>query len=315
MPKFASVNAIVIAVSLIILLLVYIYDRYVLDAVVQHQAKSDDHNEQRPNGAEPKAELIYLNYPSIRSAYWYFFGALTWLFISYLLTDLDPIETGLSNDSKELAHQVTHALKSSLSNLANVSLLVAAIAYARGENFDAANARRWFGRIAILIALWTIFWELVHHDRSLFFSALFTAPDVILSNIALIALGWVFLSRWKGVGVAYFVVTICYAVLQLPARIALDLQPFLDPNKAVDLEPTFYLLAVGKILLIGGFILILRKITTDIDEPRFWPREPRSSPYPIRDVALALLFGFTVPFVLHWGNEAVAGGCCTWPNF
>jgi Ca2+/Na+ antiporter len=133
----------------------------------------------------------------------------------------------------------------------------------------------------------------------------------VLANLALILLGWVFLSRWSGVGTLYFIITALYALLQLPARVALDLKDFFEHHlveaSSVNLEPVFYLLAVGKIFLIGGFMLLVRKVTDDIAEPRAWPKGPRKSPYPVRDAVLALIFAFIAPLVIDWGRQAVAG--------
>ena len=224
MTALATVNAAVLAVSMIIILLIYVYDESTQSATSPEVPAAA-----QEAGATPKPVLTYLNYPFNRSAFWYFFGALGWIFMIYLLSEFDEISRNWSDQDKELWHLLTHALKVFFSNLANVSLVIAAVAYGRGKNFDAKKARKWFGWSAIGIALWAFFWELVHHDTSLLYTSLLIAPDVVLSNVAFILLGWVFLSRWSGIGVAYFIITVLYAVLQFPARLALDLSEFLDP--------------------------------------------------------------------------------------
>jgi hypothetical protein len=301
MPRFALVNMIIIAISMTIMLIIYIQD-----LGQSGQKKETLQNQPRKHGKAQKPSVTYLDYHSSRSAYWYFFGALTWVFISYLLTQLDGIGKDWSEQAKQLLHVYTHSPKIFLSNLANVSLLIAAFAYGLGKDFDSNFTKKLFAISAILIAIWCVFWELVDHEKSLLFTMLLIAPDVVLSILALILLGWVFVSRWSGVGVAYFIIMILYAIFQLPARIAVDLKGFLDPSKPLNLEPTFYLLAAGKIFVVGGFIFMLRKTTDDIDQPRLWPTGPRSSPYPLHHVVLALVGALVAPFIIDWGKEVLA---------
>jgi hypothetical protein len=309
MPRFATVNDIVIVISMIVMLVVYGYDD--LTAVASRRSHAADAS------ASSGTQLTYLDYSFLRNSYWYFFGALGCVFLAYILTRFDAIENDWAVQNKDLLHFLVHVSKTTLSNLANVAILIAAIAYGRAENFKNARALKGLLISALLFVLWAVFWELVHHDDSLIFTVLLISPDVVIANVALILLGWVFLSRWSGVGVLFFLLMVIYAVLQLPARIALDLKEFLNPNKAVDLESTFYLLAVGKIFMVSGFVLMLRTVTDKTAEPRFWPRGPRVSPYPvsIQHVVLALLFALLVPLILHWANQAYAGEHLTFPSF
>lgn len=305
MPKYATVNDIIIAVGMVTMLVMYWYDEL---------TRNDRSSEGGQRAGETgESSLVYLDYPFLRSAYWYFFGALGCLFLIYLLTLFDSLGKDWNSENQEHLHFLLHVVKTVISNLANVAILVTAVAYGRARNFKSKNAARGFATSALLFALWAMFWELLHHDTSLIYTTLLVSPDIIVSNVALILLGWVFLCRWSGIGVAYFFVMIVYAVLQLPARVAFDLSGFLDPAKHVNLEPTFYFLAAGKIFMVGGFILMVRNVAKDAAEPRFWPRGERISPYPLslQHVFLALLFAFLVPFVLHWVGQASAGTCCS----
>jgi hypothetical protein len=310
MPVYAIVNDIVIAVGLMIMLIVYWHDEL---------TRSESNSERAAQAGEVSTRAaketppIYLDYPFLKSAYWYFFAALGCVLVAYFLSRLDDLGNNWSPENKELLHFFVHVPKIVLSNVANVALLISALAYGRAQNFKTQNAKRGLAISALLFALWAFFWELLHHDTSLIYTTLLVSPDVVVSNVALILLGWVFLSRWTGIGVIYFLIVIAYAVLQLPARIAIDLGSFLDANKHPDLEPTFYLLAVGKIFIIGGFILMVRNVGSDTTESRFWPGRHRTSLYPVslQHVVLALLFAFLVPFILHWAGQAYGGDCCT----
>jgi hypothetical protein len=311
MPRFAIDNAIVIVLGMFLLLLVYAFD-FATHNKKPAQAESKPQAPAAPQPPEAVAPArSYLDHPFIRISYWYFFGALACVLIGYCLLGIDDTAQGWPAKIKELVHPVSHVLKAVASNVANLSLLIAGAAYARGRDFDPVYAKTWLWIYAILIALWATCWELLHHTTSLFLTLVFIAPDVLLANLALIFLGWVFFSRWSGVGTLYFIIAALYALLQLPARLALDLKGFFEQHSVeptnVNLEPVFYLLAVGKIFLIGGFVLIVRKVTDDIEKPCPWPTESRTSPYPMRDAVLALIFAFVAALVVDWGREVVAG--------
>jgi hypothetical protein len=304
MPKNASINAIVIAIILLCMLVVYWCD----DNVTQTDTSPND--QQKSIGEDTtqnQTAPTYLHYSSNLNAFWYFFTTLGCLLLAYSVLHFgsDAIT------QTELRHWLLHAPAVVLSNVSNISLLIAAIAYGQGKEFKAQRALRSFGIGVLVITIWVILWELADHDHNLLYTSLLVAPDVLASDVALLLLGWVFFARWSGIGVLYFIVTIIYALLQFPARVALDLCPVLTleqsgqvlaPCKTL-LEPfLFYLLASGKILLAGGFVLMLRQSTKDLDQARLWPKVPRASPFPMsmHEIWIAVLLAIVVPLPLDW---------------
>jgi hypothetical protein len=144
MPTFATNNAIVTALGMIALLLFFVFDS------ATHNKEPEQVQNQTGDVAPT---LSYLNYPSLRSAYWYFFGALACVLVSYCLLAIDEKSQDWPTKIKELLHPVNHILKAVVSNTANLSVLIVAIAYARGRDFDPVKARTWLLIYAILIAL------------------------------------------------------------------------------------------------------------------------------------------------------------------
>jgi hypothetical protein len=94
-----------------------------------------------------------------------------------------------------------------------------------------------------------------------------------------------------------------------PARMARDLEHLrssIGSNLPINLEPTLYLLAAGKIVVIGGFVFMLRNVSDGIEEPRFWPEGYKPSPYPVQHLVLALVAALGAPLILEWGKEVIA---------
>jgi hypothetical protein len=308
MPKNASINAIVIAIILLCMLVVYLHDD-ITNPNDQKKSMGDDTTQGPP---------IYLHYSSNLNAFWYFFTALTCLLLVYLILYFGSDVVSRT----ELRHWLVHVPAEVFSNVSNISMLIAAIAYGQGSEFKVKRALRSFGISALVITIWVIFWELADHDHNLLYTSLLVAPDVLASDVALLLLGWVFFSRWSGIGVLYFIVTIIYALLQFPASVALDLCPVLNVEQVLKVEQPgqtlaackdllepflFYLLASGKILLAGGFVLMLRQSTKDVDQARLWPKVPRASPFPMsaQEIFVAFLFAVAVPLPLDWLKDSI----------
>jgi hypothetical protein len=98
------------------------------------------------------------------------------------------------------------------------------------------------------------------------------APSAVLSHIALIALGWLFVVRWGFWGIPYLLLTIAYALLQLPAYFADHFESLLNPpelGKAV-----FFSLGLLKVPFAFGFLgYLLSPNKPDFAFPKFWPDE------------------------------------------
>jgi hypothetical protein len=298
MPKNASINAIVTAVILLCMLVVYWFDETV---------------PQNKTVAEGETAHPYLSYPSNMNAYWYFFTSFACILVEYSILHFVP---DFGAPQAEFLHWLQHGAEVVLSNVGNISMLIAAIAYGQGKDFNVERAWRSFWICTLAIMIWAICWELADHEHNLLYTSVLIAPDVLGSDVALLLLGWVFLARWSGIGVFYFIVTIIYALLQFPANVALELCSVLGggqipvPCKAL-LDPLlFYLLASGKIALAGGFVLMLRQTTKDIDQARLWPKTPRGSPFPMstQEISVAFLFALVAPPVLDWAWRFFTNG-------
>src|SRR5713101_1375954 len=147
--------------------------------------------------------------------------------------------------------------------------------YGQGLEFDLRRAIRRIPGYVLLLFLWGIFWEMiVDHRQNFVASALMLAPDVVLANIALVLLGWVFFVRWSRLGNLFVLVAILYALPQLPALLARDLGTFLKPE--LNLTTIFYVLAGGKVLLAYGFLSLLCSSVLPgikVNERKLWPAD------------------------------------------
>ena len=227
--------------------------------------------------ADRDSALLFERHPSAASAFWFFFIALSSLLLIYLLVPPRTAggSTGLAA-SWEMFHPVIHGAVTVLSNFANFCLLMAALCYSSGKAYGIWKQR---SRIAAFVAgifVWTICWEVAGHRQSVTLTSLMLAPDVVMANVAFVLLGWSFYVRWKGLGTIYFLFTIIYALLQLPALISRELGDFFDPRYAATTDKLFFWLAGGKALLAYGFLSLLSSSVCPairVDEKKNWPAD------------------------------------------
>jgi hypothetical protein len=216
---------------------------------------------------------------STASAFWFYFAAFFFLLVFWLLVMAEHALEQRGIDSG-LPHGVVHLPRVAFGWLANLSLLMTAIAYSGGQDF---NPRKLIGRAGVgttIMFLWALLWEIVGHQSNLFWTSLLIAPELALANIAMVFLGWTFFVRWSGFSTLYFTLAIVYALLQLPAYLQLELDTFFKGNRQLlaTLDIAFPLLAACQVMLAYGFLSLLRRSTVEaveIDKPKYWPSGSR----------------------------------------
>lgn len=227
--------------------------------------------------------LIYLNVlfndrpPSLvysvhrgAAAAFLFFG-VTWIFVLALYITLLSV-----SEKPVLAIWL-------LDNVSKLCLFGTAIAYSRGNQFNPRTTLAVLIALFVILSLWEVvfWWASGARPDDTLVAALRLAPDVMLSGIGIIAVGWVFFVRWGGLfGWFFLVVTIAYSVLQLPATLLLGFDHFLTNASRSDLEIAFSALAGGKVLLAFGFLSLICSSASslELDNPRVWPGNPVAPP-------------------------------------
>jgi len=222
--------------------------------------------------------LVAKKHFSTACAFWFYFVAFSFLLIFWLLVreehliEKNGLDTGLT-------HAAAHLPRVMSNWFANLSLLMAAIAYSSGKDFDIRTSIWRAGMASVIMLLWVMLWELVGHANNLFWTALLIAPELAIATVAMVALGWAFYVRWSGLSFLYFILAMVYALLQLPAYLELELDAFFTPEKLATLRFAFPLLAACQIMLAYGFLSLLCRSTVaeiKIDEPRHWPSGTRT---------------------------------------
>ena len=215
---------------------------------------------------EPKS-LDFRKYPSVTWAFTFFATVWCCTFIVYVALVLfknvppdSPLWTALGL----------------FDNVAKVLLLATAIAYSSGREFNVKKTAAWLGALLIVLMLWTIVGDMIGrvYPRNIFVAAMQIAPDLVISSIAIVAVGWVFFVRWGGpAGWLFLLTTIAYAILQFPAAFKIGLSAFLRPEDVRNLDVAFSCLAGGKILIAFGFILLIwnpKLRGLDVRAPKRW---------------------------------------------
>jgi len=222
------------------------------------------------SGHGPNA-ILYKSHPATASAFWLMFVTFASFFISYGTQFLHDEAMKSLPQGKIFIDPCYHVAEAVVGNLASVCTLSAAIAYARGSAFNLGTAIRWIAVSLLAIFLWATVFENV--DDSAFSTALKMSPDVIVSAIAGVALGWVFFVRWGGLnGALVLIVSVAYSVLQLPAYLSIGGIGALIPQSNLNLA--FPCLAGGKLLLAFGILSLLCGSTAGalaMHEPKYWP--------------------------------------------
>lgn len=107
-------------------------------------------------------------------------------------------------------------------------------------------------------------------------SVICLAPSLLLSQIAVVLLGWAFVVRWGAYGVIFFILCILHAVLQLPTYVALNLATDFQLTVRDKEQFTQVVQALGllKIPLAYGFLAFLASPVRPVfTEPAFLPPE------------------------------------------
>jgi len=222
-------------------------------------------------GVGPEA-IRYPSYPSTASAFYLFSGTFLCFLIFYLMQQTAP----------NSLHRVANL---TISNLASACTLAAAVAYARGNAFDMRSAALSIGVCGFATFLWAAIFEyVVKQPQNLFFNALESSPQIILSAVARIALGWVFFARWGLASAAFLLVSAAYAFVELPGYLeeVVEIKNTPELNLSEELTLAFPLLAGGKILLAFVFVSLLCSSTipaVDINNPKIWPTGSVTPPF------------------------------------
>jgi hypothetical protein len=221
--------------------------------------------------SQPDSVLVAEKHLSTASAFWFFFAAFSFLLVFWLLVRAEHIMEDNGQNSGFL-HGLVHLPRVMFSWLANLSLLMAAICYARGSQVEVRKLLARAGKATVAILLWVITWETVGHANNLFWTSLLMAPELAIANIAMLFLGWAFFVRWSGFSSIYLGLAVIYTLLQLPAYLELELDTFFDRRVLETLQIAFPLLAACQVMLAYGFLSLLRRSTmeVEIDQPRYW---------------------------------------------
>jgi hypothetical protein len=134
--EIATVNVIVVTASMVIMLLVYWHD------IVATSKRTTLDPKQAYSDKQLPVTRTYLDYPSLRTAFWYFFGSLSCVLISHLLTVFDKIGVNRSEEAKWAKHVIVDGSETVIGNVANASLLIAAMAYGLGEKLKTGLAKK-----------------------------------------------------------------------------------------------------------------------------------------------------------------------------
>jgi hypothetical protein len=241
-----------------------------------------------------ESPLTAATHLSTASAFWFYLAAYVFLAAFWLLVwDENRIESQGVHEAY-WRHIIVHVPRLMCSWLANLSLLLSAIAYSRGDGLDVGRLIKPASQAAVAMLLWVILWESVHHTESLFWTSLLIAPDLTVATVAMALLGWVFFVRWRGsLSTLYLIVATAYAILQLPLHLALELDPLLPSNTLLptskevalfseqslkSLNLASPLLAVCHIMLSYCFLSLLvgsSAPAVNINQPRYLLRGPR----------------------------------------
>ena len=202
------------------------------------------------NKKEPRS-LDRTEYPSTAWAFAFFAAVWFCTFSIYcslaLLKDLDP-------------ESVVVTVLRVFDNIAKVLLLGTAIAYSSGKEFNPKETLVGLSALFIVLTLWIfVCYGLgLLIPKNIFVTTMEVAPDVVISSIAIVAVGWVFFVRWGGAsGWLFLLTTIGYAILQFPAAIKIGLSGYLKTDSTPQLDEAFSFLAGGKLLIAFGFILLI----------------------------------------------------------
>src|SRR5208282_6719573 len=158
--------------------------------------------------------LVAKKHFSIACAFWFCFTAFSFLLVFWLLVSEEHAIDTVAHS--EFAHAAIHIPRMMCNWFANLSLLMAAVAYSSGKDFNLRSSLWRAGMASAMMLLWCMFWEIVGHESNLFWTSLLIAPELAIANIAMVALGWAFYVRWSGFSVLYFILAMVYALLQLP---------------------------------------------------------------------------------------------------
>jgi hypothetical protein len=136
-------------------------------------------------------------------------------------------------------------------DIGSVSGLAFVIAYYKGHQF------KWGQLEPILILLFFLAaWDILSAAflPGAAYRMLVIAPSAIMANVFIVGIGWIFLVRWGLTALPFFVLTILYAVLQLPAYFELFVViPFNIQGSFAGPWQVFFLLAVGKLMYACSF--------------------------------------------------------------
>jgi hypothetical protein len=230
--------------------------------------------------------LVYSVHPSTTMAF-FFFGT-AWIFVVCLYTIL------LATDGKPTLPVWL------LDNVSKLCLFATALSYSRVREFNLKLTLAVMAATLLLLSLWEVFfsWLSKGWPDDMLIGSLRLTPDVMLSGIGIVLIGWAFFVRWSGLfGWFFLLVTLAYSVLQFPATLLLGFDHFLADPIHSDLNIAFSCLAGAKVLLAFGFLSLVCESSDpalEIDRPSTWPRNPVSPP----------------KWVFHlagWGGGVVAG--------
>jgi hypothetical protein len=216
------------------------------------------------------SSLVYSVHPSTTLAFLFFGSAVVSVFVLYFIWLV-------FGDRAELPILL-------LDDVSKLSLFAAALAYSRGKQFKLGITIVWLVALFLLLSIWElVFWELEELlPNSMLVGSLRLAPDIILSSIVIVLIGWVFFVRWGGLfGWFFLLVTISYALLQFPGILMIGFEHFLTRDFPTDLNIAFSLLAGGKILFSFGFLSLVCESSDpdlEIDQVRTWPKNSVTPP-------------------------------------
>ena len=112
-------------------------------------------------------------------------------------------------------------------------------------------------------------------------SVICLAPSLLLSQIAMVLLGWAFVARWGIYGLIFGLLCVLHALLQVPTYIALNLSGEfqLSPEDKAQFAHIVNALGLLKLPLAYGFLAFLAsRNRPKFDEPAFLPATKSVAP-------------------------------------
>jgi hypothetical protein len=191
----------------------------------------------------------------------------------------------------------------------NILNLMTAVFLSHGRKFRLEQT--WpLGILLILLLIWDLSLAPLA-ENTLLIKLIVIAPSSVLSHISIIALGWIFFVRWGAYGLPFLLLTIFYALLQLPAYFAV----FFPSESGFAEFRIMVFLALGLLKLpytFGFLAFLLSPTKPDFSIEQYWPHQS-VSPHKIVYVPLISLISIIlIPVVVSVVSTVISAKVPEW---